>query len=779
MNSNVRRDSEGSTISAARPKLRYVVGRLASHPAARVLWVIAAATIIFAAALAPLSSLIVEGWLRQDVDIRSRLIFRSVRDRLQSNLLSPNNDLTPYLERIAEDERLLALGYCSETGRLLYATSMMPKDVSCDDLRQGTTTFDVRSEVGTRAQVTSVALNSGAKSGHLLVVHDLSFIDERSGKAKFYTVLALTGASLGLGLLAVGVVLTLMRGWARAIHGAIAEVRGIQAPAPRTDFPGDRDFEKLLNTLRVERKFTEGIYVEWSPATLHQLLREELPGSQVIIVSNREPYIHNLVGGKATLQIPASGLVAALEPVMRACGGVWIAHGSGSADRETVDEKDRIAVPPEHPDYTLRRVWLSDEEQDGYYYGFSNEGLWPLCHIAFVRPNFREADWAQYFAVNAKFAEVLVEEATCDDPVVLVQDYHFALLPRMIRNRLPKATIITFWHIPWPNSETFGICPWRNEIIEGLLGSTILGFHTQFHCNNFVDAADRFLESRIDRENGSITFGGRETLIRPYPISIEWPPSPLATQPPIDECRRRVRERLGLSFDTRIAVGIERFDYTKGILDRMRAVDSLLSMHPKWLKKFAFVQAAAPTRSKLAAYSGLQSEAARLADEINGRHGDRNWKPIHLVVRHHEQDEVYELFRGADICVVSSLHDGMNLVAKEFVAARDDEMGVLILSSFAGASRELSEALIVNPYDTNSMASAMDRALHMSEVEQRERMRLMRELVRQHNVYGWAAQMLIHAARLRKRERIMTTNASTQSAEPSFDFEKLFTEPLR
>ncbi|GLI95463.1 alpha,alpha-trehalose-phosphate synthase (UDP-forming) [Methylocystis echinoides] len=772
-------NGEGRSIWGDRSEIRSVVARVARHPAARVLGIIALATIIFAAALAPLSSLIVEGWLRQDLDIRSRLIFRSVRDRLQSSQLGPDNDLTPYLERIAEDERLLALGYCSETGRLLYATSLMPKDVSCETIRQGTTTFDVSSVAGTRAQVASVALSSGTKSGHLLVVHDLSFIDERSGKAKFYTILALTGASLGLGLLAVGVVLTLMRGWARAIYSAIAGARGTGATPPRTAFPSDRDFEKLLNTLRVERKFTEGIYVEWSPATLHQLLREELPGAQVMIVSNREPYIHNLVEGKATLQIPASGLVAALEPVMRACGGVWIAHGSGSADRETVDSRDRIAVPPAQPDYTLRRVWLSDEEQDGYYYGFSNEGLWPLCHIAFVRPSFREADWGEYFAVNAKFAEIVVEEATCDDPVVLVQDYHFALLPRMIRNRLPKATIITFWHIPWPNSETFGICPWRNEIIEGLLGSTILGFHTQFHCNNFIDAADRFLESRIDRESGSITLGGRETLIRPYPISIEWPPSPLATQPPIDECRRRVRERLGLSSDARIGVGIERFDYTKGILDRMRAVDSLLSLHPGWRERFAFIQAAAPTRSKLSTYSSLQNEAARLADEINKRHGVRDWKPIHLVVRHHEQDEVYELFRAADICVVSSLHDGMNLVAKEFVAARDDELGVLILSSFAGASRELSEALIVNPYDTTSMATAIDRALHMSESEQRERMRLMRELVRQHNVYGWAAQMLIHAARLRKRERIMTEDPSTQRDGASFDFEKLFTEPLR
>ncbi len=354
--------------------------------------------------------------------------------------------------------------------------------------------------------------------------------------------------------------------------------------------------------------------------TLHLLLQEELPDARVLIVSNREPYIHNLVDGEIKLQIPASGLVSALEPVMRACGGVWIAHGGGSADRETCDANDRLQVPPDDPTYTLRRVWLTDEEQDGYYYGLANEGLWPLCHIAFVRPTFREQDWAYYKEVSARFADVVAEEANCDNPVVLVQDYHFALLPRMVRQRLPKATIITFWHIPWPNAETFGICPWRNEILDGLLGSSILGFHTRFHCNNFIETVDRFIESRVDRENSSITRRGRETLIRPYPISIEWPPRALATQAPVEECRAAVRKRFGLADDVRIVVGVERFDYTKGILDRMHAIDDLLADKPEWRGKVTLIQAAAPTREKLAAYAGLQHEAEQLAAEINDKY---------------------------------------------------------------------------------------------------------------------------------------------------------------
>jgi trehalose 6-phosphate synthase len=426
----------------------------------------------------------------------------------------------------------------------------------------------------------------------------------------------------------------------------------------------------LLREFDDARRSIDASYVEWNPEMLRLELANELPGTQAIVVSNREPYIHNRTAAGINVQTPASGLVAALEPVMRACGGIWIAHGSGSADRETVDAHDCIQVPPERPAYTLRRVWLSEEEQDGYYYGFANEGLWPLCHIAFVRPSFRESDWNLYRKVNAKFAQAVVSEAKQPDPIILVQDYHFALLPKMVREQLPEATIITFWHIPWPNSETFGICPWKEEIVHGLLGSSVLGFHTQFHCNNFIETVDHFVESRIDREHSSITLGGHETHVRPYPISIEWPPAALQDQKAVEECRAIVRARFGLDDGVRLGVGIERFDYTKGILDRMRAVDALITRHPEWKGRFTFLQVAAPTRSRLSSYRQLQDEARDLAAEINERHGTTTYKPILLVIRHHEPDEVFELFRAADLCIVSSLHDGMNLVAKEFVAAR-------------------------------------------------------------------------------------------------------------
>jgi trehalose-6-phosphate synthase len=283
----------------------------------------------------------------------------------------------------------------------------------------------------------------------------------------------------------------------------------------------------------------------------------------------------------------------------------------------------------------------------------------------------------------------------------------------------------------------------------------VLGFHTQFHCNNFIEAVDRFIESRIDRELASVTVSGHETFVRPYPISIEWPPAALAGQKSVADCRASVRASLGLSDSVRLGVGIERFDYTKGILDRLRAIEAFLSRYPEWKGRFVFLQVAAPTRTKLATYRHLLDEAKTLAREINARHGYKGYTPISLILRHCEPEEVFEFFRAADLCVVSSLHDGMNLVAKEFVAARDDEQGVLILSDFAGASRELSEALIVNPYDVYSVVEAVGQALRMSVAEQRERMRLMRDVVRSRNVYRWAGRMLLDASQLRKRHKVM------------------------
>jgi trehalose 6-phosphate synthase len=337
--------------------------------------------------------------------------------------------------------------------------------------------------------------------------------------------------------------------------------------------------------------------------------------------------------------------------------------------------------------------------------------------------------------------------------MVLIQDYHFALLPRMVRDRLPRATIITFWHIPWPNPESFGICPWRGEIIDGMLGSTILGFHTRFHCNNFLQTVDRFVEARIEYESSTVSFGGHLTQVESYPISIAWPA--------VDEggestalARARIRRELGIDDKHLLGLGVDRLDYTKGIVERMRAVERLFELHPEWIGRFSFVQISAPSRSSLDEYQRFEAQVRATAAQINARFGDVAWQPIRLFVEHHNADSVRAHYKACDVCMVTSLHDGMNLVAKEFIAARDDERGSLILSQFAGASRELHEALIVNPYHTEQVAEALHRALAMPENEQRERMKSLRQLVREFSVYRWAARMLLDAARLRRRERI-------------------------
>ncbi|MFI0846314.1 trehalose-6-phosphate synthase [Mesorhizobium sp. IMUNJ 23232] len=559
--------------------------------------------------------------------------------------------------------------------------------------------------------------------------------------ALHWTILA---ASLIVSLVALACVIVLLRR---------------RAPVP-TFTASTPDAAPILREGEKNGRSPDEAFMQWSPDMLRQILASELPNTELIVVSNREPYVHEHGADGIELKVPASGLVSALEPITRTCAGTWIAHGGGSADRETSDRNDHVMVPPDAPAYTLRRVWLSEEEYKGYYLGFANEGLWPLCHIAFTRPQFRAADWECYQAVNRKFADAVVEEAKTKRPIVLVQDYHFALLPRLIRERLPDAIIITFWHIPWPNSEVFSVCPWREQILDGLLGSSILGFHIQLHCNNFVESVDRFLESRVDREGAAISYGGRTTLVHSYPISIEWPEERVRSET-VAQARRRIFKRYDLSPDVKLAVGVERLDYTKGILDRFHALDEFFHQHSDWIGRLVFLQIAAPSRGTLPAYQALYQECLDLVAEINERYGSDGYQPIVLVPEHHDHEELADLFRAADVCVVSSLHDGMNLVAKEFVAARDDEAGVLVLSAFAGASRELLEALIVNPFDATGMGEVFFQALTMPVEEQTMRMRRLREVVRSNNVYRWAGSMLLDAARLRQREQFRDLGGSS------------------
>jgi len=722
-------------------------------------------------AVVPLVDNLTLQWFMRDLDIRATLIANTVQEPLQDLIQTGNRTrLLQFFGRITQDERLFAMGFCPSAPGQPLSTPTLPAQIRCTDLEafSGSSGHLLRTASGPLFVSVRPLEAAGAPVGHLVVVHDLSFIARRSAETRKYLFLFFVGLSATVALITVAIAQLSWRGWVQGLR-ALLRGEGLVRPAASRSVrqlpelrPIASDLRALIQDLEADHRSRDEDQLAWTPETLRAILGTDLPGHEVMVVSNREPYIHVRRGEIIAVWRPASGLVTAMEPIMRACSGTWIAHGGGSADREVADQHARVAVPPEQPAYQLRRVWLTPEQEAGYYYGFANEGLWPLCHIAHVRPIFRTSDWEQYVTVNRAFARAVVEEAKSSDPIVLVQDYHFALLPRMIQEELPAATIVSFWHIPWPNPEAFAICPWREELLDGLLGSSILGFHTQFHCNNFVDTVDRLLEARVDREMFTVSYRGKLTAVKRYPISIEWPPSAALIGKPVERCRLDARQRHGLPPDQAVGVGVDRLDYTKGIEERLRAVERLLEMAPEWVGKFTFIQIAAPTRNRIEQYQAYEERVRAIAARINERFPGPGHPPVVLLVEHHQPQAIYEYYRAADVCMVTSLHDGMNLVAKEFVSSRDDERGVLILSQFTGAARELPEAIIVNPYDTDQCAAALQMALSMPEGEQRARIRLMRGLIQEFNVYRWAGRMLIDAASMRRRGRLLDRAATPE-----------------
>ncbi len=717
--------------------------------------------IAIAYAVVPLVDQLTLRWFVRDLDIRSALIADTLKEPLEEQLAAGKRDkIAGFFARITQDERLYAIGFCASPQDKPIASILFPNDIQCDSLErwEGKPAPNLISSRRGPLQVTVKSMvTAEMPAASLVLVHDLSFVARRSEETNRYIFYLFVGLAIVVSLVTVAIAQISLNGWVAGMRSLMRGEVLLRAPARQADEPElkpiARDLKQLINELEAERRARDESQITWTPESLKAILHDELSGAEVIVASNREPYVHELENGRIVVHQPASGLVTALEPIMRACAGTWIAHGSGSADKDMVDSRDRVAVPPGRSDYQLRRIWLTNEEVSGYYYGFSNEGLWPLCHIAHVRPTFRSGDWIQYVAVNRKFAAAVACEAKTEAPIVLVQDYHLALLPRMIRDLLPDATVIAFWHIPWPNPESFAICPWGKEIVQGMLGRSILGFHTKFHCHNFVDTVDSCIEARVDREALTVSYGGKLTAVRRYPISIDWPPGQDLMDKPVEQCRIDVRRKNALPPDHRIGIGVDRLDYTKGIMERFSALEQFLELNPEWRGRFTFIQIAAPTRTGIEEYKSHEASVRECAARINERFPEGS-PPILLKVEHHEPKSVYEHYRAADLCFVSSLHDGMNLVAKEFIAARDDERGVLILSQFTGAARELPEALIVNPYDSHECAEALLIALTMPLAEQRDRMLLMRGLVREFNVFRWAGRMLLDAATIRRRGKL-------------------------
>jgi trehalose-6-phosphate synthase len=506
------------------------------------------------------------------------------------------------------------------------------------------------------------------------------------------------------------------------------------------------------NAAENEARLREAGESSWTPERLAVQIQQRLHGGRLFVVSNREPYIHQRNGKSLEVIVPASGLVTALEPVLTACDGTWIAHGSGNADIEVVDKHDRLRVPPDSPHYTLRRVWLTKEEEEGYYYGFANEGLWPLSHIAHTRPIFRAGDWQFYQDVNRKFAAAVLEEiADTENPVILVQDYHFALLPRMLKEKRPDARVAIFWHIPWPNPEAFGICPWQRQLVDGLLGADLIGFHVQSHCNNFLHTVDRVVESRVDWEHFSVTRQSHRTIVRPFPISVDLGDDLEigADSYGVDYLERStLMHSVGVEAAF-VGVGVDRVDYTKGIHERFRAIERFLEKYPKYQGQFTFIQIGAPSRTHIKRYHDLMGELEAEAERINWRFQSGKWRPILFLKQQHSHREIERYYRAADLCLVTSLHDGMNLVAKEFLASRSDERGVLILSQFTGAARELRDALLVNPYDIDQTAEAIRVALEMEPEEKQMRVHRMRRIIRENNIHKWAGTLITELCELR------------------------------
>ena len=596
--------------------------------------------------------------------------------------------------------------------------------------------------------------NGSPPAGVLAVLHDVSYIDERTtGRLIQFAfwiglvTLLLVTVVIGVAWMAYERPLQNLADWMRRLrleNVPEAPPRGL--PIALLESESDRlaaSFRAARSAVRAHSRAEVQTDRVWTRDRLRAHALDCLRGGQLIVVSNREPYMHQLRGGKPQVIVPAGGLVTALDPVLQACGGVWVAHGGGDADRQTADAHGRLTVPPGDARYTLRRVWLPREEEQGYYYGFSNEGLWPLCHLVHERPIFRTADWQHYVSANRRFAQAALAEAGDGPAVVLVQDYHLALVPQFIKAARPDFCVGIFWHIPWPNPEAFRICPWRVEILHGMLGADLVGFHLQQYGNNFLDAVDRMMETRLDWDHFAVELKGHTSLVRPFPISVEsWSERPVPKGKELVRQIAEIQEQYKLEDAGTIAVGVDRVDYTKGLPERLRAVARFLEKYRQHRGKFTFVQLGAPSRTHLRRYRDLITDLESMADEINWRFQTDSWKPIRLLLTHHDAAAVHAFLAMASIGIVSSLHDGMNLVAKEFVAAREDNDGVLVLSEFAGAARELSDALVINPYDTEQFADAIGYAMEMEPGERRLRMERMRQLVEEHNIYWWAAGFL-------------------------------------
>jgi trehalose 6-phosphate synthase len=715
--------------------------------------------------------------LRKELESRAAIVGESLEGQVESLLdsrldLRSRKRLQAIVSEFGDREHLKGIAIFNKAGDSVAQTpgfeddlhGVIPQVIQAISSKASYASFTPLHGTLTHIYILPLQNKSGVL-GALTILHDASFIEAEASRLWWDTFLRVLAQAAFIVLVTLLIIRWSISGpiarttkWIREIRaGKSSERPGLDAgdlfqPLAQEVTHLAKSLEAARAAAEEEARLRENAEAHWTPERLRVHVGSKLGERPFFVVSNREPYTHIHRGKNVEVTVPASGLVTAIEPILRTCKGTWIAHGSGDADRQTVDERDCLLVPPDEPQYTLKRVWLTKEEEEGYYYGFANEGLWPLCHIAHTRPTFRAKDWEHYQAVNQKFADALFQEMEgAEEPVVLVQDYHFALLPRLVKKKVPGARVAIFWHIPWPNAEAFGICPWQRELLDGLLGADLVGFHVQSHCNNFLETVDRVIESRVNWERFTVERGGHLTQVHPFPISVACaetaePAHAPHASPYLD--RAALLKEHGVEA-TYMGVGVERVDYTKGILERFHGLERFFERFPNYLGQFTFVQIGAPSRTHIKRYHELLGEVEAEAERINWRFQSGQWKPILYLQRHHNHQEIQRFYKAADLCMVTSLHDGMNLVAKEYVAACEEDQGVLILSRFTGASRELRDAVIVNPYDTEQLADAIRFALVMDPVERSARMHRMRQVVKNFNIYRWAADLVTDLCEIR------------------------------
>lgn len=705
--------------------------------------------------------------LMSDLQYRTRLLSDSLEEAITPSVRrQATSSVQRIITRIANNERIAGIAVFDNTGSITASEKVVPNSSAIASLirnamdsAQPSSQLISDPDVGT-IYVYATPLRGEGQSvsiiGALTIVQGASYIDETIGGIWWRNVQRLLALIILMTLTIVGLVYWVFRRPIMHLSETLQAVR-------RGDMPEDsvyadgflaplaQEISKVTSSLYQARMSAseearmrlEKLDTPWTSGRLKEFIKAYVKGRPIYVLSNAEPYVHRHTKKGIECHMPPGGPVAALDPIMEATGGMWIAYGRGDADKEVSDAEGKLRVPPDEPSYTLKRVWLNEQEVKGYYDGFSNEAMYPLCLMVHVRPIFRKEDWQTYKQVNVKFATTLLEEIRgVERPIVLVHDYHLALVPALIKKARPDAQVAIFWHTPWPSAAQFSICPWRKEILEGMLGADLIGFHTQQHCNNFMDTVAAEIESRIDFEHFTIYRSNHGSVVRPFPISIAFPHDGKPPRSP-----EWTLKALGIRSE-RFVLGVDRLDYTKGLMERLKGIEHFFAVYPEFREKVTFLQIVAPSRETVEKYREYAAQVAAEVARINERFGTRDWKPVVSDKRSYSHSELAPLYANADACIVTSLHDGMNLVAKEYVAARSNDTGALILSNFTGASRDLKGALVINPYSAEETAEAIHTALTMARSEQHRRMKVMREAVSRYNVYRWSAEIIKALIRL-------------------------------